>query len=956
MFESFIGLVVVVALIAAIIWLNARLARLEREHKALLTFVLGSPQIGPQPAARGASAEVPVASARPEAQVDVTAAAHGTADPDAPLLAAREESAISGAASDTAAEPSLLDPLPVERAAAAAIGSEAVAATAPEAVAAETGAPTPQRAAAAQPSAPPSRRDGNRDVETALGTKWAVWVGGVALALGGIFLVRYSIEAGWFGPGTRLFMAAVFGLVLLAAGEFIRRTGFKTPVEGAAGAYIPAILTAAGAFTLFATIYTAHAVYGFIGPATAFGMLGIVGVATMAAALIHGQALGGLGLLGSLLTPMMVSSQSPNHWALFSYLAIVLVATTAVARLRRWVFLATSGFAGTGLWAVAYLGAGSYEAIDLGVVLFISLIMLAALALVWLGDFLGDRGETRASIDGPSIASAILLALVGLGLCNDPSFQASGGLTYGPIVLAAMLGVALWRNLALPLLFGAGFAVIMTYLYPVLDITFSLDIAGETVDIDGIAAPPPAERLKIIGWIFAALFLAAGLWRARSLVAADGISSTIWAAWAAAVPVVVVTCLWISFGNLDRDYFYAAAAMAVAVILIAGAEWIARGEEPPLTGGPPVSTALAGAGLAAVVFVHMAFGSGLTTMLIAAAAILPALATRYRSYPALGWLSVGAVIVVLARAAIDPTIVGALALGKTPVFNALLPGYGIPALAFVFAAWQLARTTNGRPRLAMEAAGVLFVLLTVAMLVRHAMNGGVIDASEPTLAEQAIYTLMAFGAGAILLAIDQRSPSLVMRYGSIAAGVASVVLALVQHFLLLNPLFTGESTGQIPFFNLLFLAYLLPALAAGGLAVYARGKRPQWYSAMLGLLAAVLAFAYATLSVRRWFHGEFIGLWRDMTQLETYAYSALWLALGVLVLVIGVLQKSYVLRVASAVLIAVAVAKVFLFDMSELEGVLRALSFIGLGAVLIGIGLFYQRLLRWDGMVRVKES
>ena len=31
--------------------------------------------------------------------------------------------------------------------------------------------------------------------------------------------------------------------------------------------------------------------------------------------------------------------------------------------------------------------------------------------------------------------------------------------------------------------------------------------------------------------------------------------------------------------------------------------------------------------------------------------------------------------------------------------------------------------------------------------------------------------------------------------------------------------------------------------------------------------------------------------------------------------------------------------------MSELEGVLRALSFIGLGAVLIGIGLFYQRLL-----------
>ena len=40
-----------------------------------------------------------------------------------------------------------------------------------------------------------------------------------------------------------------------------------------------------------------------------------------------------------------------------------------------------------------------------------------------------------------------------------------------------------------------------------------------------------------------------------------------------------------------------------------------------------------------------------------------------------------------------------------------------------------------------------------------------------------------------------------------------------------------------------------------------------------------------------------------------------------------------------------AIAKAFLFDMSELEGIWRALSFMGLGAALIGIGLVYQRLL-----------
>lgn len=114
---------------------------------------------------------------------------------------------------------------------------------------------------------------------------------------------------------------------------------------------------------------------------------------------------------------------------------------------------------------------------------------------------------------------------------------------------------------------------------------------------------------------------------------------------------------------------------------------------------------------------------------------------------------------------------------------------------------------------------------------------------------------------------------------------------------------------------------------------------------MLALVAALLAFAYATLSVRRLFKGEFIGLWSGMEQVETYSYSALWLVMGVALLVGGVWLRSQVLRIASAALIAIAVLKVFLFDMSELEGVLRALSFIGLGAVLIGIGLFYQRLL-----------
>jgi uncharacterized membrane protein len=50
-------------------------------------------------------------------------------------------------------------------------------------------------------------------------------------------------------------------------------------------------------------------------------------------------------------------------------------------------------------------------------------------------------------------------------------------------------------------------------------------------------------------------------------------------------------------------------------------------------------------------------------------------------------------------------------------------------------------------------------------------------------------------------------------------------------------------------------------------------------------------------------------------------------------------------RLASALFVLASVAKVFVFDLAWLEGILRAASVLGLGAVLMGIGFAYQKLL-----------
>ncbi len=229
------------------------------------------------------------------------------------------------------------------------------AAAPPEQAPGESPAPVPEAAVSAPPPSPPppsppAPAEPEPSFEERLGTRWVVWVGGVALALGAVFLVRYTIEQGLIGPGVRIMLGALFAAALIAAGEWSRRRETLSGVPGLPQASIPAILTAAGTVAAYATAYAAYALYGFIGPGAAFGLLGVVGLATLAAALLHGPALAGLGLVGAYVTPFLISTKEPNFWALYLYLAVVTAAAFALARLRLWRWLAVAAVAFSALW------------------------------------------------------------------------------------------------------------------------------------------------------------------------------------------------------------------------------------------------------------------------------------------------------------------------------------------------------------------------------------------------------------------------------------------------------------------------------------------------------------------------------------------------------------------------------------------------------------------------------
>ena len=158
-----------------------------------------------------------------------------------------------------------------------------------------------------------------------------------------------------------------------------------------------------------------------------------------------------------------------------------------------------------------------------------------------------------------------------------------------------------------------------------------------------------------------------------------------------------------------------------------------------------------------------------------------------------------------------------------------------------------------------------------------------------------------------------------------------------------NPYLNAINVGGV-FFNLNLLGYAIPAILAAALGLITRDTRPQLYPTVAAVTAVVLALTYLSFQVARIYQGPRLGV-GPISGAEGYTYSAVWLAFGVVLLIVGIFLRSQPVRLCSAAVVLATVAKVFLIDLGGLTGVWRALSLICLGLVLVGIGRVYQKLL-----------
>lgn len=179
----------------------------------------------------------------------------------------------------------------------------------------------------------------NVDWEQFTGVKLFAWLGGLALFIGAIFFVKYSIDNNLIPPQLRLAIGAAVGLAMVVSSLFIDRDRFKTTVH---------TMAAGGIAVLYAVTFTATVYYGFLPKLAGFAIVALLSAAAFVLAVFHrGRFISVLGALGAYATPLLIQTGHPNLAGLFIYLTVVNIGLFEVIRRTGWLPLSVLVTVGT---------------------------------------------------------------------------------------------------------------------------------------------------------------------------------------------------------------------------------------------------------------------------------------------------------------------------------------------------------------------------------------------------------------------------------------------------------------------------------------------------------------------------------------------------------------------------------------------------------------------------------
>jgi uncharacterized membrane protein len=800
---------------------------------------------------------------------------------------------------------------------------------APEVIAPKPPLPRPLPKAAPRPpvvEAPPPVEEKRRaepfyqriiagGFEELFGSRLPIWAGGITLAVAGLFIVKYSIDQGLLSESVRVALGLIFAGALIAGAEASRRWK-QTAIDPR----VAQALSGAGIAAAYGSILMAINVYAIIAPVLGFIALAAITAAALALALRFGAPSAVLGLVGGLAAPALVGATEPNMPLLALYLILAIGGLSAVARREKWGWLASGALLGGFGWGALMLLGSFVDTLSISAV-GIYLLMLG-LALPLLGFAKDDKVIMRAVPMG--LAAVQIAVLVIRGGFAPLEWGLYGLLGVGTIILARIdRRLDLMPRIAMLV----ALFTLAAWLTPPLPL-FGMVIAGITLLF---VLPPLATLWSAHGKLADAIQPSVGL-IALFLIAAfklptDYISQSGWGAIALACAALMGGAAAIGWLRTDRQ-----GDARFAVIMA-------------------VATLFASFGLTLILPVWAAPAS--------LAALILGLTIFHRVRP--DWqplYSLGTAALFLAGWLAEPLATWAFATLITLYGEAMLvtslatprmavTHLAIPTIILSAAVWQVRNTAPLRLLRIMSPVPALLALVAAFILFKQIFA----IADQPgveayAFAERIILTQLLFGAAYLLWRERARHALLLPA----AAGVAALAMGrtVIYDMLVYSPMLVPQAVGAFPIANLLIPAYLFPL---GWLILGLRSEEHLRGDVAarittVATMALVITFAFATLS--QFFHGTFLTV-GEVGETEDIMRSLLAIALAVVFLRYGIYARDRVWRITSLVMMLGAVAKVFVFDASGLDGLMRIGSFIALGFSLIGIGWLYSRHLKVDG-------
>jgi uncharacterized membrane protein len=784
-------------------------------------------------------------------------------------------------------------------------------------------------------------------VTTSLGQSILAWFKGgntivriavVLLFIGVAFLLRFAAEHALLPLEVRIAAVALGGLALAVVGWRLResRRGYGLSLQGA------------GIGIVYLTLFASFRLYQLVPAGLTFAMLALLAaVSAMLAVRQNAMPLALLGFGGGFLAPVLASTGSGSHVALFSYFLVLNVAIAWIARRQTWkplnlmAFLFTFGIGS--LW-----GAKSYTAADfwtselflvLHFVLFLFVSVQYTRQLVARED---AQSREVPTVDG-SLLFGVPVAAFGMQaamLKDQPlALAASAG------VLAAvylLVGRWLWRVSGRRMLLMVEGLLALGVIFLLLVTPLALDAQWT-----GVAWAVQGAGIVWIG-LRQRRWWAAGIGLLMQLAAAYSFWGVSGSAHLMAYRLDEIT----PFANSS---FVSALVLALAALVTALMTYRQRpalatddGDNKIAQGLHLVHLGMLALGLLQLVGgfwpdLRYAVGrqhepAAVALMLTGLAALCWAGASRL-AWPALQ----GGARVLLALGVIS-TVMWSIDLAGSPArtwSHYVSLGNAVVVVATLALGVTLLR------RAAPPAWSGELLLLSWAALVHGAVFAHAVaswgvarDEGWSGAAAMALPTAMALW----LLRQGHRQtwPVTAPHHASFLSRLHLPWLVVLSVWVLGANLLSDGSMRPLPYLPLLNPTDLMHGLAAlYALGVYRAAsptpKRSSWV-----MVAAALGFVWLNgLLVRSLHHWAGTPMWTngalDADAVQT-GLTILWTACAFITMVMATRRGERKLWTAGAALLAVVVAKLFFVDLSQVGTLARIVSFMGVGGLMLVIG------------------